>query len=193
MAFFPVQNGRVLGFHRPSLWISFQVFNWLKSSFSYPASPEDPETKRKASWPRVRWGRSHLCSLIFTSSLGVCRGGRSGWPPRETGHSPEGASLVRVAPAGKRSVNRSRVEGWKFNFHMFRNKKGSKASEMPPVCALIVRFCLPPHPQTTEQVEAPHLGHFNCPPPPPISTNEHVRLCEHFQDFQHKDPNYDTN
>lgn len=56
----------------------------------------------------------------------MCRHGRSEWPHRETGQSPEGASLVRVAPAAKKSGNKSGVEGWKFNFYMFRNKQGSK-------------------------------------------------------------------
>lgn len=85
----------ILGFHLPSLWISFQLVNWLKSGFFLTQCPQEtPGTKPMSTRPQVRRNKTDLCSLIFTSSLDLCRGGRGGrseWPHQET-YSSKGAT-----------------------------------------------------------------------------------------------------
>lgn len=101
-----------LGFHLASLWIPIQVFNWLKPASFLPVSPGDPGTKRTSSRSQVRWNRTGLCSLIFTTSLGLCRGGQGGRserPHQETAHSSTAAATLRPNCTGEKEKKRKKL------------------------------------------------------------------------------------
>lgn len=141
------RNGRVffrviLGFHLPSLWIPIHLFNWLKSASFLPVSPGDPRTKRTSMRSQVRWNRTGLCSLIFTSSLGLCRGGRGGrseWPHQETAHSSTGATMLSPYCTNnkKKEINCLMMIWWKkFNFYIFLKQKW-----ITPLCVCLLWDC----------------------------------------------------